>query len=159
MQNAISGSYRFGFKTTQRQTGKHTYNTNMRERERDAAMIMHESAEMYLETIYLLHQRKTPVRAVDIAAEMGYSKPTISEWMVKLRDGGYVTVDDGSIELTRQGKELALKIYERHVLLTDVLQSIGVDAETAAQDACRLEHYISDTTFACLKNYYQRQTD
>lgn len=122
-------------------------------------MITHESAEMYLETIYLLHQRKNPVRAVDIATEMGYSKPTISEWMTKLRDGGYVTVEDGSIELTQQGQELALKIYERHVLLTDVLQSIGVDAETAAQDACRLEHYISDTTFACLKNYYRKRTD
>jgi Mn-dependent DtxR family transcriptional regulator len=122
-------------------------------------MIMHESAEMYLETIYLLHQRKTPVRAVDIAAEMGYSKPTISEWMGKLRDGGYVTVEDGGIELTKQGRDLASKIYERHVLLTELLQSAGVDAETAAQDACRLEHYISDTTFECLKNHYRGQAD
>ena len=118
-------------------------------------MISHESTEMYLETIYVLSQKNTTVRAVDIATEMGYSKPTISEWMNKLRREGYIDPEQGrNIVLTEKGRQIAEKIYERHVLLTDLFESLGVSPETASEDACRVEHYISDETFAALKAHY-----
>jgi Mn-dependent DtxR family transcriptional regulator len=110
---------------------------------------------MYLETIYRLHLRNGVVRAVDIAQEMGYSKPTISEWMSKLRASGYVKPAQGSaIELTDLGTQTAKKIFERHVTLTKIFESIGVQPEVAQADACRVEHYISDETFNCLKAYF-----
>ncbi|MCC6109812.1 MAG: metal-dependent transcriptional regulator [Denitrobacterium sp.] len=119
------------------------------------ALVLHESAEMYLETIYRLHLRNGVVRAVDIAQEMGYSKPTISEWMSKLRASGYVKPAQGSaIELTDLGTQTAKKIFERHVTLTKIFESIGVQPEVAQADACRVEHYISDETFNCLKAYF-----
>lgn len=119
------------------------------------ALVLHESAEMYLETIYRLHLRNGVVRAVDIAQEMGYSKPTISEWMSKLRTAGYVEPAHGSaIELTDLGTQTAKKIFERHVALTKIFEHIGVQPEIAQADACRVEHYISDETFDCLKAYF-----
>ena len=118
-------------------------------------MISHESTEMYLETIHVLKEEKGSVRAVDIANRMGYSKPTISEWMSKLSKQGLIKPYTGrEIELTPEGEKIASKVYERHVLLTKLLENIGVTAETAEEDACRIEHYISDETFEALKNHY-----
>lgn len=120
------------------------------------ALVLHESAEMYLETIHVLHLKNGHVRAVDIAQRMGYSKPTISEWMGKLRDAGYVTVENsGNIVLTEQGQEIAGHIYERHLLLTNFFEKIGVDPDIAEDDACRVEHYISDKTFDALKKHLE----
>ncbi|MBQ9068723.1 MAG: metal-dependent transcriptional regulator [Eggerthellaceae bacterium] len=116
-------------------------------------MILHESAEMYLETIHVLSQEQEMVRAVDIASRMGFSKPTISEWMHKLVDGGYVQIDGSSITLTESGLEVATKIYERHTVLEDFLKKLGVQAEVAEEDACRIEHYISDETFEAIKRH------
>ena len=117
-------------------------------------MILHESAEMYLETIYLLGKESDFVRSVDIANHMGYSKPTISEWMGKLSDAGYVEIEQsGNVSLTEQGLEIAKKIYERHVVLETLFTALGVDPEIAAEDACRVEHYISDETFDALKRH------
>lgn len=117
-------------------------------------MQSNESTEMYLETIHVLHQEKEKVHAVDIAKRMGYSKPTISERMTKLRNMGYVKMDGSNILLTAEGESIARKIYERHVLLTALFKSIGVSEETASEDACRVEHYISDETFHCLREHY-----
>jgi Mn-dependent DtxR family transcriptional regulator len=118
-------------------------------------MVLHESAEMYLETIYLLTLDQPHVRAIDIARTMGYSKPTISEWMHKLSDNGYVVVDaNRNISLTDQGTDYAQKIYDRHTTLTHIFEAVGVNSETAHADACRVEHYISDETFQCLKKHF-----
>ena len=116
-------------------------------------MIMHESAEMYLETIYVLSQENETVRAVDIATRMGYSKPTISEWMSKLVEAGYVQIDNAHISLTAAGLQVAERVYERHVVLEDFLNKLGVNPEQAEEDACRIEHYISDETFQALKAF------
>lgn len=121
-------------------------------------MQSNESTEMYLETIHVLHQEKERVQAVDVAKRMGYSKPTISEWMSKLRKLGYVEMDGSNILLTPKGEEIASRVYERHVLLRMLFQSIGVNEETADEDACRVEHYISDETFECLRNHYDAYT-
>ena len=122
-------------------------------------MILHESAEMYLETIYVLHNEQDFVRSVDIASRMGYSKPTISEWMGKLAKGGYVIVEDsGNVALTDEGRAIAEKVYERHVLLENVFKRIGVTPDVATEDACRVEHYISDETFNCIKRYFEQRT-
>ena len=110
-----------------------------------------ESAEMYLETIYMLHLESERVQAVDIARKMGFSKPTISEWMGKLRRTGLVEIEGGNITLTPEGEKAAAKIYERHVTITQILKGIGVSEKTAEEDACRIEHYISDETFDRLK--------
>ena len=113
---------------------------------------MHESGEMYLETILVLSKKLPQVRSIDIADEMNYSKPSVSRAMGILRNGGYIDVDrNGYISLTQLGKELAEKIYERHNVLTRVLTMIGVSPETAREDACRVEHYISDETFQAIK--------
>ena len=121
-------------------------------------MLSNESAEMYLETIHVLHEEQDTVHAVDIARRMGYSKPTISEWMGKLRKQGYVVMEGSNILLTESGEAVAQKIYERHILLTDLLTRLGVSEQTAEEDACRIEHYISDETFQCLKNHYKDKT-
>ncbi len=113
---------------------------------------MHESGEMYLETIYILSQKSSAVRSIDIATEMGFSKPSVSRGMGLLKKGQFITVDSkGYIELTQTGLEYAKKIYERHTILTELLVNIGVDEETAAEDACRIEHVISDKTMNCIK--------
>ena len=115
---------------------------------------MQESGEMYLETILILKGKKDIVRAIDIADGMGFSKPSVSRALSILKDDGYITVDDkGSITLTRKGSRIAKKIYERHVVLSDMLIALGVDQKTALEDACRIEHVISDKTFAAIKQH------
>ena len=117
-------------------------------------MKTHESAEMYLETILVLLEKKGNVRSIDIANEMNFSKPSVSVAMKNLRQGGYVKVDDdGSIILLDKGREIAEKIYERHTLISEWLTAMGVDPEVAAEDACRIEHVISAETFDALKRH------
>ncbi|MEG0077128.1 metal-dependent transcriptional regulator [Anaerorhabdus sp.] len=118
-------------------------------------MKIQESAENYLETILILHKKKTHVRSIDIANEMGFSKPSVSEQMKKFRENGYINVDgNGYITLTDKGIDVAEKVYERHEMIAQVLMGLGVDEETAYQDSCRIEHVLSDTTFSCIKQYY-----
>ena len=115
-------------------------------------MELKESGEMYLETILVLSKTQQNVRSLDIARYMHYSKPSISRAMGILRNAKYIAVDDsGYITLTNSGREIAEKIYERHIVLSSVLESIGVDKETASEDACRIEHVISDKSFEALK--------
>ena len=115
-------------------------------------MRIQESGEMYLETILRLSQTSGHVRAIDVGEEMGYSKPSVSRALSLLKQGGYISVSpDGAICLTDTGRELAEKIYARHTLLTNFLISIGVDEKTAAEDACKMEHSISDTSFEAIK--------
>ena len=117
-------------------------------------MSIHESGEMYLEAILVLSRKNGFVRSIDVSEYLGYSKPSVSRAMGILRAGDYIVVDtDGSITLTESGKEIARKIYERHTLLTKLLVHIGVTEETAAADACKLEHAISDESFEALKKY------
>jgi len=117
-------------------------------------MALHESAEMYLETIYVLSGSKTHVRSIDIAEHMGYSKPSVSRAIGLLRQGGYILVDeDGFIKLTELGAEISERIFERHTVLTKLLEQLGVDHETAADDACRVEHVISDKSFEAIKKH------
>ncbi len=118
-------------------------------------MKLQESGEMYLETILLLTQKKSFVRAIDVGEEMGFSKPSVSRAIGLLRNGGFVEVGDGGgLSLTETGREVAEKIYERHRYLTKMLMEMGVDKETAAEDACRMEHVVSDKSFAAIKNYF-----
>ncbi|MCR5278383.1 MAG: metal-dependent transcriptional regulator [Lachnospiraceae bacterium] len=115
-------------------------------------MAMQESGEMYLETIYVLTRKSNNVRAIDVGEHMGFSKPSVSRAMGLLRDEGMIEKDkDGFIRLTNAGEIKAKNIYERHTVLTKMLISIGVDEETASEDACRIEHYISDKTFNAIK--------
>ncbi len=112
-----------------------------------------ESGQMYLETILRLSKKMTTVRAIDVGEEMGYSKPSVSRAIGLLKQGGYVTVDtDGHLTLTKSGQEIAEKIFERHTLITKFLTDIGVDEDIAAQDACKIEHVISDASFEAIKN-------
>ena len=120
-------------------------------------MALHESAEMYLETIYELSQERPSVRSIDVAEAMGYSKPSVSRAVGLLKAGGYIEVErDGSILLTDLGHETANKIYERHTVLTRFLVSLGVNPETAAEDACKLEHAISDESLAAIKAFTEK---
>ena len=115
-------------------------------------MALLESGEMYLETIYVLSQESTQVRGIDIADHLGYSKPSVSRALGLLKDEGLVKKDpDGFIKLTEAGEILAKRIYERHTVLTALFIKLGVDEKTASEDACRIEHYISDTTFEAIK--------
>lgn len=115
-------------------------------------MTIHESAEDYLEAILVIKQTKGAVRSIDIAHHMNFSKPSVSRAMGLLRDNGYITVDrEGWINLTDSGMAIAAKIYERHQCLTQWFISLGVNPQTAAEDACRVEHDISDETFARMK--------
>ena len=117
-------------------------------------MSIQESGEMYLETILLLSKKNRYVRAIDVGEYMGYSKPSVSRAIGLLKTGGYVTADEeGHLELTELGAEIAGKIYERHELLTDILMGLGVDEDTATRDACRIEHCISDRSFEAIKSY------
>lgn len=120
-------------------------------------MHLQESGEMYLETILVLTKRMANVRAVDVSEYMGYSKPSVSRAIGLLKNGGYITVDEsGSIKLTDIGLETAERTYERHTVLTNLFISIGVDPVVAAEDACRIEHFISEETFNCLKIYMDK---
>lgn len=116
-------------------------------------MQIQESGEMYLEAIYVL-SKKGQVRSIDVGEYLGYSKPSVSRAMGLLKNGGYVTADkDGFLSLTEDGLFVAEKIFERHTLITDFLVRLGVDKETASEDACRIEHHISDASFEAIKNY------
>ena len=120
-------------------------------------MGIHESGEMYLETIHVLLKKNGHVRSVDIAEHMGYSKPSISRAVGLLKAGEYINVDsDGSITLTESGLAVAEKIYERHTLLSNLLVQLGVSPETAAEDACKMEHAISDETFLAIKRHVEQ---
>lgn len=117
-------------------------------------MHIQESGEMYLETILLLSRTSSHVRAIDIGEHMGYSKPSVSRAMGLLKKGEYINIDtDGSITLTDSGREVAEKIYERHTLLTRFLVKLGVDPTIASEDACKIEHSISDDSFEAIKRY------
>lgn len=117
-------------------------------------MKIQKSAEDYLETILVLFQRNGSVHAVDIANELEFSKPSVSVAMKNLRENGYIAVDrNNEITLTDAGKKIAETIYERHTLLSGWLQALGVSAETAAEDACRMEHVISAESFAAIKRH------
>jgi len=116
-----------------------------------------ESAEMYLETIYMLSQKSARVRSVDVAAEMGYSKPSVSRAVSILKKHGYVVMnDDNSLSLTESGKITAEKVFERHNVITEFLKKIGVSDDTASLDACRMEHVISDTTYEKIRDFCER---
>ena len=117
-------------------------------------MALLESGEMYLETIYVLSQKTSEVRGIDIGEYMGFSKPSVSRAVGLLKNSGLVYTDDlGFIKLTEAGLEKAKDIYERHTVLTKLLLNIGVEEETAVNDACRIEHYISKETFEAIKAY------
>ena len=117
-----------------------------------------ESKENYLETILILHNRSGEVRSVDIAAEMEFSKPSVSVAMKNLREEGCITVDkNGYITLTEKGREIAERVYERHLLFTSWLSSLGVPEDIAAEDACRTEHCLSAESFAAIKEYVLRK--
>ena len=121
-------------------------------------MPLQESGEMYLETILILSQKSSGVRSIDVGEYMGFSKPSVSRAVGLLKSGGYITVDAGGfLSLTDSGREIAEKIYERHTLLTQFLMRLGVDEKTASEDACKMEHYISDTSFEAIKKHALRK--
>ncbi|MBR1531618.1 MAG: metal-dependent transcriptional regulator [Eubacterium sp.] len=116
-----------------------------------------ESAEMYLETIYVLSQKSDSVRKIDVSKHMGYAKPSVTRGISLLEKRGLVTVDtNGNIILTKQGEQEAQHIYERHTVLSKMFMNLGVDEKTATDDACRIEHYISDTTFNAIKKHMNK---
>ena len=120
-------------------------------------MAMLESGEMYLETIYILSQKSPVVRAIDVGEYMGFSKPSVSRAVGLLKKDGYIVTDEaGSLKLTEAGEEKARSIYDRHTVLTKLFVRLGVDEETAATDACRIEHYMSDRTFDAIKAHMAR---
>ena len=119
-------------------------------------MKLQESGEMYLETIYVLSKEMSAVRSIDVGEYMGFSKPSVSRAVGLLKENGYITVDDGGhLHLTDSGREIAAKIYERHTVLSAVL----THAKVAAEDACKIEHDISDETFAAIKRYVKAHRD
>ena len=120
-------------------------------------MPLHESAEMYLETIYVLSRESSAVRSIDVAEHMGYSKPSVSRAVGLLKQGGYVVTDqDGFLTLTDEGLEVAQTIFERHTVLSRLLISLGVSEDIASEDACKIEHVISDETFEAIKSFTAR---
>lgn len=119
-----------------------------------------ESAENYLETIYILGQQSNGVHAIDIAGELGFSKPSVSIAMKRLRENGYITIDEFQhISLTPSGLAIAKRVYERHDLLRGLLMRIGVSEEVASNDACRIEHVLSEESFACIRKYMEQKQD
>ena len=124
------------------------------EERKRAVKRIQESAENYLETILILHERKGSVRSIDIAAEMEFSKPSVSVAMKHLREKGHITVSaDGLISLTAEGRRIAEGVYERHLLFTRWLSSLGVPQAVAEEDACRIEHVISEETFRAIRRH------
>ncbi len=117
-------------------------------------MIIKESAENYLESILVIKSQKGFVRSIDIANDLEVSKPSVSVAMKNFREEGYITVDpDGNIDLTEKGLEIAQRVYERHTVISKALMALGVDEKTALLDSCKIEHVISDKTFARLKDF------
>ena len=120
-------------------------------------MALQESGEMYLETILILSKEKNTVRAVDVAEFMGFSKPSVSRALGKLREDKYIITDkDGYIAFTEKGRKIAESVYEKHVVITDLLRNLGVDDKTAETDACRIEHVISETTFEAMMKHAEK---
>ncbi len=120
-------------------------------------MSLHESAEMYLETIYTLSLSSSHVRSIDVAEALNYSRPSVSRAVGLLKKDGYLEMDEDSfLILTALGREAAEKIYERHTILTAALKALGVDEESAAEDACRIEHVISDKSLAAIKAHMNK---
>ena len=120
-------------------------------------MALQESGQMYLETIYVLLQKSNRVRAIDVCEQLGYSKPSVSRALGILKSGEYITVDrDGFITMTDSGREVAEKVYERHTVLSGLLTALGVSEEIASEDACRIEHVISDESFEAIKRYLEQ---
>ena len=117
-------------------------------------MNLQESGQMYLETILVLTKSNSCVRAVDVGEYMGFSKPSVSRALGLLKKGGYVTADaDGFLSLTDKGRDVAMKMYERHKLLTEFLTELGVSEKTASVDACKIEHHLSDESFEAIKRH------
>ncbi len=117
-------------------------------------MVLQESGETYLETIYVLSHKMSFIRAKDVSEQMGVTRPSVSRAIHLLEDGGFLNIEESSgIRLTELGREFAAKIYERHLVMTQYLVSLGVDATTASNDACRIEHVISDETFTAVKRH------
>lgn len=120
-------------------------------------MCLQESGEMYLETILILSKKSKCVRSIDVGEYMGYSKPSVSRAVGLLKNGGFITVEkDGGLVLTDVGREVAENIYEKHTTLTTLLKNLGVDEKTASEDACKIEHVISDTSFEAIKKLADR---
>ena len=120
-------------------------------------MHLQESGEMYLETILILSQKKPCVRSVDVGEYMGFSKPSVSRAVGLLRQGGFLIMrPDGELVLTDRGREVAEKIYERHTVLTEMLVRLGVPRQTASEDACKMEHDLSDETFDAIKQHMEK---
>ena len=120
-------------------------------------MNIHESAENYLETIYMLLNRTGSVRSIDVVNELEFSKPSVSVAMKNLREGGHIEMDSGGyITLTESGRRIAEKMYERHTLLSNYLIKLGVDEKTAVEDACKIEHVISEQSFNKIRAYVNR---
>ena len=118
-------------------------------------MALHESGQMYLETIYVLLKSNEKIRAIDIGAYLGYSKPSVSRAVGILKRGEYISVDsEGYITLNKKGETVAEELYERHTVITNMLMDLGVDEETATEDACRIEHVISEKSFSAVKKHY-----
>lgn len=118
-------------------------------------MPLRESGQMYLEAIYVLSQKNENIRAIDVGAYLGYSKPSVSRAVGILKRHDYIVVDDdGFIVMTQKGKDSAEKLYERHTVLTKMLMALGIDEKTATEDACRMEHVISDQSFDAIKKHY-----
>lgn len=121
-------------------------------------MIIQEAAEMYLETIYGLSLDLEHVRSIDVAKKMGYSKPTVSVMMKDFRENGYIEMDEkGYITLTKKGLSVAKTMYQRHHTIAEILMEMGVDKKTAYEDSCKIEHDLSDQTFQCICDYFQKQ--
>lgn len=117
-------------------------------------MAIHESGENYLEQILILSSQKSKVRAVDLCTALGFSRPTVSVMLRELRASGFVTVtDEGGLALTDKGLSVAQRMYERHCLLAQALMAIGVSHDTALEDACKIEHDLSEETVSCLKAF------
>ncbi|HPD90478.1 MAG TPA: metal-dependent transcriptional regulator [Bacillota bacterium] len=121
-------------------------------------MIIQEAAEMYLETIYGLSLDLEHVRSIDVAKKMGYSKPTVSIMMKDFRENGYIEMNEkGYITLTKRGLSVAKTMYQRHHTIAEILMEMGVDKKTAYEDSCKIEHDLSDQTFQCICDYFQKQ--
>lgn len=123
-------------------------------------MQIRESGEDYLEAILMLQKRNGQVRSIDICNELGFSKPTVSVAMKNFRENGYITMDeDYLITLTEKGRTIAESVYERHVVIAKFLSAIGVGEKTALEDACKIEHDLSDETFRCMKEHYEKMSE